>query len=269
MKLIQSSFIGKFAITTIGTCVLGCVLLFSACSSSLRLHESSTDLKIHTYTRAFINIHYVETGKKTLLIDCGNVDDSAKIETYFKKKDLDLSKVDYLIITHGHADHAGNAQYFKEKYGMKIIVGAAEQQIIADHGDDPDICPRGFNGWLISKTLGGRFYRPFEPDIVVEDTYDLSQLGIDGKIVTTPGHTPGSITTFIKNKAFTGDLITAKPFNKGKPSYHTFMCDLEDNLKDIQQIANEPGIEEWYLGHLGPLQVIDVKKFVQKEKRRK
>ncbi len=244
--------------------LIGGVLLH-ACSTKLTQSEDSAALSIHTYSKSFINIHYVKTDGKTLLIDCGNVGDSAKIEKYFAEEGLALSEVDYLILTHAHTDHAGNARYFQERYCMEIIAGAGELKMIQENGHDPDLCPRGFNGWLISNTLGGRYYRPFEPDILVEDQFDLSQIGVDGKIVVTPGHTPGSLTTFIKDKAFVGDLITARPLNQDKPEYHTFMCDLEDNLKDIEMVASEEGIEEWYLGHMGPLAIEDVKKFIEKE----
>jgi len=170
------------------------------------------------------------------------------------------------LITHGHADHAGNAHYLQEKYGMQIIAGKGEQEIIATGGHDKSLCPRGFQGWLIQRLIVGPTYRPFIPDVLVDGVLDLRTFGVKGKIVETPGHTPGSITTFIGNSAFVGDLIRGKPTNSDKPDYHIFICDLEDNLKDIEQIASEKGIDAWYLGHLGPLAVEDVQRFIDKKR---
>ena len=148
---------------------------------------------------------------------------------------------------------------------MKLIAGAGESEIISAGGHDKDLCPRGFQGWLVKQLVVGPTYRPFHPDIVVDGVLDLEEFGVDGKIVETPGHTPGSITTFIGDVAFVGDLIRGKPTNKDKPTYHIFMCDLEDNLRNIKTIGNEPGIRQWYLGHLGPLAIEDVRAFIEKK----
>lgn len=259
----------NIAVAVIKSWGLIILVIASGCSSKLNVYDTNDEVKIITYsTPKFINIHYVETGDKTFLIDCGNVGDSTKVEKFFNRKGIDLTVVDYLIITHGHADHAGNASYFQEKYGMKIIAGSGESAIISAGGFDKDLCPRGFQGWLVKKLIVGPTYRPFSPDIIVDGTLDLASLGVSGKIVETPGHTPGSITTIIGDVAFVGDLIRGKPSNRNKPTYHIFMCDLEDNLQDIETIANEPNVTQWHLGHLGPLSIRDVNTFI-KQKRSK
>lgn len=124
------------------------------CSSKIRNYEPTKDFNVSTYTApGFINIHYVQFDGKTLLFDSGNVGDGEKIARYFEEQGFDLAEVDYLIITHGHADHAGNAHYFKEKYGMQIITGAGEAEIIASGGEDPNLCPRGFKWRMSSLSL--------------------------------------------------------------------------------------------------------------------
>lgn len=235
-----------------------------ACSPKLRTNTHS-EVKVHTWSKFFINVHYVETENARLLIDCGNVGDEEKIEKFFSKKGLDLSDIDYLFITHGHADHAGNAKYFQDKYGLKIIAAEQELSMINSGGDDPELCPRGFNGWFVKNTIGGRHYDPFVPDILVKDSLDLSELGLNGRITRIPGHTDGSLVLFLEDLAFTGDLLGGKVTNSKKPEYHVFMCDLEDNLNDIRQIASEPTISTWYPGHFGPLKIEDIQEFISKE----
>ncbi len=243
--------------------VLSMVLAIKACAPISRSYEHQSIL-VQTYTYTFINIHYVEVGGKTLLFDTGNAGDAEKIEKHFKKRGLDLNDVDYLVITHGHPDHAGNAHYFKEKYGMQVIAGKGETELIASGGDDKNLCPRGFNGWIIKNVFGLRSYKPFQPDILVDGTFDLAEIGLQGKIIEVTSHTPGSIVTFIGDKAFTGDLIGGRILNGDKPTYHAFMCDLEKNMQDIELIAAEPGIKEWYSGHFGPMSIEDVKRFIEK-----
>ena len=252
---------------TIATVGLGLVLLlFPACRAQLSTYDDLGFIQVHSYrSGSFINIHYVTVAGKTLLFDSGNVGNARKIERHFRRKGWDLAAVDYLVITHGHADHAGNAHYFQKKYGMKIIAGAAELDLIAAGGEDEDLCPRGFNGWLVDRTIGGRVYEPFVPDIRVDSALDLTTLGLPGKIIEVPGHTPGSIVTFLGDKAFVGDLIRGQVFNHDQPDYHILMCDLEDNRRDIVAVAAHPGIEEWYLGHLGPLSTEAVNAFIARE----
>ena len=204
------------------------IFVSAACAPKPRNHEQGS-ISVQTYAYTFINIHYVKVGGKTLLFDTGNAGDAEKIEKHFEKRELDLKEVDYLIITHGHADHAGNARYFKEKYGMQVIAGKGETELIASGGDDKNLCPRGFNGWMVKNILRLRNYEPFQPDILVDGMFDLAEIGLRGKIIEVTSHTPGSIVTFIGDKAFTGDLIGGKVLNGDRPTYHTFMCDLEKN----------------------------------------
>ncbi|MEM7552437.1 MAG: MBL fold metallo-hydrolase [Bacteroidota bacterium] len=235
-----------------------------ACSPKFKFNSHS-ELRVHTYSKFFINVHYVETDSLNLLIDSGDVGDGEKIEKFFTKKGLDLSAVNYLIITHGHPDHAGNAKYFQEKYGLKIIAGADELSMINSGGNDSELCPRGFKGWYIKNTIGKKRYDPFIPDILVEDSLSLRFLGLDGKIINVPGHTDGSLIIFLNELAFTGDLLGGKVTKPEKPDYHIFMCDLEDNLNDIERIVSEPGITTWYPGHFGPLKTEDIQEFISKE----
>ena len=260
MKLLPTSGI-------LATVWLGLVLLFfSACRAQLIADDGQEFIQVYSYhSGSLINIHYVTVAGKVLLFDSGNVGNAQKIERHFRREGLDLATVDYLVITHGHADHAGNAHYFQQKYGMKVIAGSAEADLIAAGGEDDHLCPRGFNGWLVDRTIGGRVYKPFVPDIQVDGALDLSTIGLAGEIVEVPGHTPGSIVTFLGDKAFVGDLIRGKLFNHDQPEYHIFMCDLEDNRRDILTVAAQPGIQQWYLGHLGPLSIEAVNAFIAQE----
>ncbi|MEO1049266.1 MAG: MBL fold metallo-hydrolase [Bacteroidota bacterium] len=261
----QSKWVSKISIGC-GAILIALLTVCPGFSQRFNYYHHNDSLKVITYTYSlFINIHWVDAGNVTLLIDTGNVGDEQKIESAFLKEGLILDSVDYLIITHGHADHAGNAHYFQQKYGMTLVAGAAETSLFRAGGHDKALCPRGFNGWFVQRTIGGKTYTPFEPDLLVQDTLDLNTLGVNGSIISLPGHTPGSIVTFIDDIAFTGDLIAAKPLNKDKPNYHTFMCDLKDNLNDIRTVADVPGIQTWYLGHMGPLKTNDVNEFLTKQ----
>jgi glyoxylase-like metal-dependent hydrolase (beta-lactamase superfamily II) len=71
---------------------------------------------------------------------------------------------------------------------------------------------------ILFKTLSvlGRF-QPVEPDIVIEADVPLDEFGIHGRILSTPGHTPGSGPVLLETgEAFVGDLaVNSFPFRLG------------------------------------------------------
>lgn len=133
-----------------------------------------------------------------------------------KKTKVDLTEIKYLLLTHSHDDHAGFAAELKEKTHCRIIV----------HRNSTDALK---NGCIINV---GRFlnrrahitmslynwakrrnfeYSPVtlndEDIIVVGNNEDiLKTIGVEGRIVYTPGHTDDGISVILANgDAFVGD----------------------------------------------------------------
>ena len=134
-----------------------------------------------------------------------------------QKVNIDPSEIKYLLLTHHHDDHAGFAAELREKTGCRIIV----------HKNSVDMLKNG-SMLFMNKPLNRRVevtmaifnkikkrrftIRPVilgENDIVVdgENNNVLRQIGIDGKIIYTPGHTIDSISVILDNgDAFVGDI---------------------------------------------------------------
>ena len=85
----------------------------------------------------------------------------------------------------------------------------------------------------------------FEPDIYLEDNDDLSEYGIEGKIISLKGHTKGSIGLIInQNQAIVGDTLIdiIKP-TKGVLAEN--FADLNKSLLKLKKFK----IEKAYVGH--------------------
>ncbi len=95
-----------------------------------------------------------------------------------KKMNLDPSKVKYVLITHGHGDHDEGAKYFQD-LGAHVMVGAGDWDLI----EKPS-----------RQMPGGKPKR----DLIAEDGRVLTLGDTAVKIVTTPGHTPGSYGLIFK-----------------------------------------------------------------------
>jgi metallo-beta-lactamase class B len=95
------------------------------------------------------------------------------------KLGLDPSKIKYVIVSHGHLDHAGGARYLQERFGARVVVSAA----------DWDLMERNTGAWAKPKR-----------DMVASDGQKLTLGDTTLTLYLTPGHTPGTISTLIPVK---------------------------------------------------------------------
>lgn len=98
------------------------------------------------------------------------------------------SRVERIIITHGHVDHAGSAWRVKEAGGGEIVA----------HQDDLPSMKRRYPDREIDNIISG-------PQTFPAGEFDI-------RIIHTPGHTPGHITPMIESEGvfFSADLITGE-----------------------------------------------------------
>jgi len=92
-----------------------------------------------------------------------------------KKLGLDPATVKYVIISHAHSDHVGGAKLMQDRFGSHIVMG----------GPDWDSIERSVNGYPLGKP---------KRDIVADDGQKITLGDTTVTIVTTPGHTPGTLS---------------------------------------------------------------------------
>jgi glyoxylase-like metal-dependent hydrolase (beta-lactamase superfamily II) len=167
---------------------------------------------------------------------------------------IDPKSVSLILITHGHADHFGSATDLKERTGAKVAIHRLDAEA-ARKGQDPPLNPTGAIGRLFISLMArrGPAKAPsFEPDILIEDEMDLKKFGVDGKIIHTPGHTPGSVSVILPGgEVIVGDLIMRGIFRWWQPNYPLFadnMAQLKESIKLI--LRKKPS--KIYSGHGGP-----------------
>lgn len=104
------------------------------------------------------------------------------------------AKLQYILLTHGHFDHIAGVKQMSEKYGAKVVISEQDRDML-----------------LSSRRSLGAFFRcsqeSVEADVLVLDG-DLISLGESEILVlSTPGHTKGSVCYVVENSVFSGDTL--------------------------------------------------------------
>ena len=121
----------------------------------------------------------VTTSEGIILIDTlyeYSVED--EIVNGLKKLGLDPTKIKYVVVTHGHADHYAGAPYLQSRLGARILMSAADWEFMQSQ--------RNPN-------------RPTR-DMVVTDGQRLTLGDATLTLYLTPGHTPGTISLLVPVK---------------------------------------------------------------------
>src|SRR5579883_1355209 len=127
-----------------------------------------------------------------------------------KKLGLDPATVKYVIISHAHADHDGGAKLMQDRFGSRIVMG----------GPDWDSIEKSVHGYPQGKP---------KRDIVADDGQKITVGDASVTIVTTPGHTPGTLSMIFTVKdngkpltvAYSGG--TAFNFPSTVPNFDTYI----------------------------------------------
>ncbi|BCE02654.1 MBL fold metallo-hydrolase [Marinicellulosiphila megalodicopiae] len=205
-----------------------------------------------------VNAFLIKYSDGCILVDSGLPNTEQKVEQTLKKYTLKFSDIKYIVITHAHIDHAGNALKLKQLSGAKIIAHVNDLDYYQGN-KKMTFCPTSTFAKLFFKTGAvSKKYPTFTPDILLKDdeTYTFDQLDI--QVIPTHGHTDGSISVIVnKQHAIVGDLVASGILIggimfKNRPKRPPF----EDNPALVSQqlkALNNCGCHKFYLGHGGPL----------------
>jgi len=214
-------------------------------------------------------ILYSEQG--CILVDAGLPDSLPQFERSLATLGRRWSDVKLIVVTHGHVDHAGCAVALREQSGAPIVAHEREVPFLTGQRQ-MTLCPTRLFGKLFLKTGAPRKpYRRFSPDIIVQGDGDLAlkPYGIEGRIVSTPGHTPGSISvTLNQGRALVGDLVASGMSLggvafKNSPLRPPFEEDPREVAQQLERLLQD-GTEQFFLGHGGPLDALEVSRHVTK-----
>ena len=199
---------------------------------------------------------YIIQGEGVVMIDGGAPKKIKAFINGIEKNSIKPESIRLLILTHGHWEHIGSAKDIKEVTGAKIAMHKREKDWL-EKSLKP--LPRGVTLWgkIFAKII--TMFMPFvhipatNVDILLGDEeFSLAEFGIAGKVISTPGHSPGSVSIVLETgDAFVGDLaMNAFPLRLS-PGLPIFAEDLQ-KVKDSWKLLLEYGAKMTYPAHGKP-----------------
>ncbi len=141
--------------------------------------------------------------------------------------------IDWILETHVHADHLTGAPYLRDKLGGKTAIGhnvATVQEVFKGVFNLKDLA-----------TDGSQF------DHLFADGETFAVGGIEGRVISTPGHTPACVTYVIGDAAFVGDTLFMPDFGSARTDFPG--GDATQLYESIRKILSLPDNTRLFMCH--------------------
>lgn len=144
------------------------------------------------------NTYLIEGTKGRLLFDTGWAGTFPDFCRALGERKIPVQEIDYLMISHFHPDHMGIAEEIARQ-GVTIVIADVQRNYI--HSSDHILIKDKHAGFLPIREEGLRI-------VAIEESRSfLQELGIDGEMIYTPGHSDDSISLWLDDGSLlVGDL---------------------------------------------------------------
>lgn len=225
------------------------------------------------FVNAYI-VHKPETNS-WILIDTGLKSGRKKINAAVAELFQADTRLERILLTHGHADHAGSVKEIAEAWNVEVFAHELEHPFLNGHASYPPPDP----------TVGGglmTLMSPFMPTGPINLGERLRTLPADGsvpflsgwKYFHTPGHAPGHVSFYreedkllIAGDAFVTTvqesvicILAQAEILSGPPKY--FTCDWKKAEKSVKLLADLMP-EVVATGHGKPMRGLEMQRRLQ------
>jgi Zn-dependent hydrolases, including glyoxylases len=221
-----------------------------------KIYNYAANQEIIPIRLGFVKSFLVKGDSNLILVDTGIPGSGMKIINKIKRLGFNPGQLSLIIITHAHSDHSGSVKELKKVTGAKVAVHKDDASYLMK-GESAEITPVSNIGRLLSGIIKGRKtgFEGVMPDIIIENELGLNSFGIKGKVISTPGHTSGSVSILLNSgKCIIGDIL----MSFGKLNYSCFSNDMA-MLKDSLEKILDANTKEIYLSHGGVYGIDEIK----------
>jgi glyoxylase-like metal-dependent hydrolase (beta-lactamase superfamily II) len=154
------------------------------------------------------HVYLVDGGSEAALIDGGGGRDTSAITRIIEDDGIPLDRVRYLLLTHGHADHAAGAALLREALGLQVLaspdIANALQKgggrgIALDLAKEAGMYPEDFS------------FQPCPVDGELKEGQKVVVGDCELLVMETPGHSMGHLSFLMDSEGvqylFSGDAV--------------------------------------------------------------
>jgi len=201
--------------------------------------------------------YLVRSGEHVVLVDTGTAGQAESIAEALESWGSSRDALTHVLLTHWHPDHAGSAAALSEWPGVKIWAHRSDAPIV--RGEEPGSFP------VLTPTEEGLYAQavghvpdaaPSRVDRELEDDETLEEISV--RVISTPGHTEGSIAFYFPDEKilFTGDVATEQ---QGQVVLGPFDVDRDAARASFRRLG-DLDVDSVCFGHGNPLTGEDTKK---------
>lgn len=133
----------------------------------------------------WVCVHLIDTGDGLLLLDAGNCGAAAMLVHAIWSLGFDPADVKWMVLSHGHVDHIGSANFFKRMFGTRLYLGGPDAEMFEARPE--------FSGIQDSSDVMDQL---FIPDVQIHDGDRIRFGNMEIQFYLVPGHTAGCIACF-------------------------------------------------------------------------
>jgi len=196
-----------------------------------------------------VNCYLLRAAQGFVLIDSGPPATRRMLLGELDRLGCQPGSLSLVVLTHGDFDHTGNAAHLRAAFASRIAM----------HPDDARMAQAGdmfanrkksnpVLRLLVPLLIGFGQAERFAPDVLLEDGSELTEFGLEARVVCIPGHSAGSIGVLAADGPFfCGDLFD----NTRTPALNSIIDDREAALRSAARLRTLP-IGTIYPGHGRP-----------------
>ena len=200
-----------------------------------------------------VNAYLISGDAGFVLIDTGMRRHRALLDSKLAEAGCIPGSLNLVLITHGDADHIGNARHVRDTYDSPVAMHASDVEMAAEGNMFAGRkAPNPVVKALLGLAAGVREEDRFSPDVLLDESSDLTDYGLPGaRILLLQGHSAGSIALVLEDGSLLcGDVME----NRTSPKLGSIMDDVPLAQQSVQRLLTLD-IGTVYPGHGRPFQI--------------